>query len=438
MLDGSVRGSITVVVLIGLLVWAPCAWAEELGTIDTAAYLASQSPLLSVASDDGGSGSDAASYWEDHFSLHGYLTTAYADASFDDNATGPSSEEVIIGIPEDGTWEYRIAALQLRYDPHPKHTFLVQLAHRKFDDSPLETADDDINLDWAFYQYRFTDHSSLRLGRFAVPQGIFNEIRDVGVILPFFRPSYNFYREGGFVSETIDGISLSHQFNSDGDWSLDADVYYGEYTLLEQGTNLAGDQEAEEVDVEDAYGFQVWLNTPVPGLRFGGGYQEYTVIGSLNGGSDLNLADSDWETWLVSADGNFDRWVARAEFKRIKFPINNPSFPDGEAEIDAYYFQLGFHITPQLSIYAQSEYSDGRQSAPILFEDEDFNQRQDDGISLVYAFRPDIVLKAEYHETSYDLGSAALVFPPTGGFLVDIILEELESEYSIISLSLSF
>ncbi|MEM8933525.1 MAG: hypothetical protein AAGE94_20205, partial [Acidobacteriota bacterium] len=37
---------------------------------------------------------------KDRFQFHGFLTQAYATANFTEN--GPTAEEVIVGIPEDG------------------------------------------------------------------------------------------------------------------------------------------------------------------------------------------------------------------------------------------------------------------------------------------------------------------------------------------------
>lgn len=443
MVDASDRRGLIVRVLFGMaVIWfvaisAPVVLAEEASS-DVATTLASQYSLFGLAqADDGDSGGSAAakhdSYWDKHFALHGYLTTAYADLS-PSKAPSLSSGEIILGIPEDGTWDYRIAALQLRYDPHPKHTFLVQLSHRKFGDSPLDQVDNTVDLDWLFYQYRFSDYSSLRLGRFAIPHGIFNEIRDVGVVLPFFRPSYNFYREGGFFSETVDGIGLSHTFNPDGDWSVDADIYYGEYTLLEQGTSQQGATESRKVDAKDVIGIQLWLNTPVSGLRIGAGTQQYTV----QAGSTFNTDKAKWKQYFASIDGSFERFVARAEYKRVDFTIDNAGFPDGDAYLDIYYGQVGLHATDKLSLYYQAEFSDAYQNAPIFLRAAQFNEREDQGISLVYAFRPNVVLKGEYHEQKFDVATSIVpVFTPTGVKL-GIGFTEFQSEYTIFSLSLSF
>ena len=125
-----------------------------------------------------------------------------------------------------------------------------------------------IELDWAFYERRLADNTSIKVGRVQIPLGIFNEIRDVGTILPFYRPPFVMYREGTFTSETVDGVVLSHTFAAESDWSLDFDVYGGEWELVETDFQV---ETAEPfiARAEDAWGVQLWLNTPLSGLRFG-------------------------------------------------------------------------------------------------------------------------------------------------------------------------
>jgi hypothetical protein len=267
-----------------------------------------------------------------------------------------------------------------------------------------------------------------------VAAGIFNEIRDVGVVLPFFRPSFNFYREGGLFSETVDGLGISHTFWSQRTWSLDVDAYYGEYDIQEQGGATSTDARALEVSVENAYGIQLWLNTSVPGLRFGLGGATWDV-GEESG---FNLDESNWDSWYFSVDGSFSKWVLRTEFRRLDFPINNFPFLDNEAGQDIYYWQAGYHFTDRLSLYVQQEFADAEQSGAIFLEGtEKFNNREDSGVSLVFALRPNVVFKGEYHETAFEFATPNIVVTP-GGVFIDATFTEFESDYFIISASLSF
>ncbi|MCH9648349.1 MAG: hypothetical protein K0U98_08925 [Deltaproteobacteria bacterium] len=413
--------------------------AEE-ATVDGATQVeaALSRSLLAAEEEQDSEGTEAeakGSYWKDHFRLHGYLTTAYQELDPDEDRPFETSDQLVLGLDEDGTFDYRIAALQLRYDPTPKNTVIVQLSHRKLGNSPLtEDIDEDVELDWAFYQFRFTDNTSVKVGRVPTPVGIFNEYRDVGTLLPFFRPSFNFYREGSFVSETVDGVLLSHRIGATSDWGLDIDAYYGEWDHLEAGS--ARNDAVTQADVSDGYGAQFWLRTPVEGLRFGLGGQSYTVSEA----SGFNNAEADWDSWYASIDAVFEKLIARAEYKWLEFPVDNSVFVGGEAEIINYYFQLGWLFNDKFSLYGQQEFGDVEQDAIGFASPAEFNQREDLGFSLVYSILPNLVLKAEYHEQAYELaGFPFPVFDSSGAFLgIEIPFTEFEDEYSIISLSVSF
>lgn len=54
----------------------------------------------------------------------------------------------------------------------------------------------DVKLDWAFYERKLGQDTSIRVGRIPQPMGLLNETRYVGTLLPFYRAPYNFYQEG--------------------------------------------------------------------------------------------------------------------------------------------------------------------------------------------------------------------------------------------------
>ncbi len=438
MSDGIWLGSRGCALLLGWLVLAQSttANAEEARAGSLAAQIAAASGGVLAATDEGDSGDaekKGGSYWADHFQLHGFLSTAYVDFEPDVRTQGDDVALGFVGDAEDGTFDYRAAAIQLRYDPSPKHTLVVQLDHGKFGDSPINDATDGVELDWLFYQYHFTDATSIKVGRVPVPLGIFNEYRDVGTLLPFFRPSFNVYREGSFVSETADGFVFHHRFGeADSRWRVSVDLYYGEWDLLESGSS--NNAPLVETSVNQGYGVQFWLETPVDGLRLGLGAQTYDVDET----SGFNDEEANWDSWYASIDGVFEKFVARAEFKALKFPVDNLNSPLGEAEAPNFYYQLGWLPIEKLGFYVQQEFGDVEQTSPIFFRTLDFKQREDLGFSVVYSILPSLVLKGEYHEQSYDLATAIRpVFIP-GGFLIDVEFTEFQSEYLMFSVSASF
>src|SRR5581483_31831 len=118
--------------------------------------------------------------------IHGFLSQAYG------NASGGQ----IIGIPTDGTSDYRNAALQFRYTYTSKDAFVLQLSHTRFGLSALQNEIPDVQLNWVFYQKQLFDSTALKIGKFPVPLGIYNETLHVGTVLPFYRAPFMIYGDG--------------------------------------------------------------------------------------------------------------------------------------------------------------------------------------------------------------------------------------------------
>ncbi len=379
---------------------------------------------------------EGASEWTKKFQIHGFLTQAWADASYTEG--GPEPFEIELGIPEDGTTDYRFLALQFRYQIGAKDLMVVQLSSRRLGESPTTQVEDEIELDWAFYERRLADHTSIKVGRIQIPLGIFNEIRDVGTILPFYRPPFTFYNEGSFTSETVDGLAISHTFWPQSDWSLETDVYGGQWELIEAGV-FDPTAPPAIATAEDAFGAQLWLNTPI-GIKLGWGFQQRDVTGGQEGvfrpvGEATRFGDQ-----YVSLDASFNRFVARAEWRNLGGTLDSPLFGFALRSFQTvYYIQLGYHFTDKFSLWVQSERSEVDQTADLFTEEQNFDLRTDDGIAVNYAFSPNVVLKAEYHENEAELGAFQPVFIPPASFGLQPIVQSFpDGNYSIVSLAVSF
>ncbi len=373
---------------------------------------------------------------ESKFQIHGFLTQAYATANY--SKGGPTSDEIYLGIPEDGTTDYRFLALQFRYEISPKDVMVIQLSSRRLGESPVSEIEDDIELDWAFYERRLRDHTSLKVGRIQIPMGIFNEIRDVGTILPFYRPPSTFYFEGSFTSETVDGLALSHTFMPETEWSLEGNAFFGQWDLIEADV-FDPTQPPKIAKAKDAWGVQFWLNTPI-GMRLGWGYQERDVSEGQEGVFRPIGEESGFGDHYISLDGVFGRFVVRAEWRKLGGTLDSPLGFTARAFNTIRYVQLGYEANEKFRIFLQGELADVAQAAPQFTEDADFDIREDYGIALNYAFSPNVVLKAEYHQVDQQLAVFAPVFIPQPPFflLQPIVQNFNDGDYSILSLAVSF
>ena len=427
--------------LIATVFTQPSLAQQNSAASSTATVTPAQAGALAAAAtsspQDSSSGSTASKLLS-KLQVHGFLTQAWVTANFADGGfvPPPNGDERLLGIPEDGTTNYRTMAIQFRYEIDRSNILVMQLSSRALGTSPIQDVEDDIELDWAFYERRIGNNTSLKIGRSAVPFGIFNEVRDVGTILPFYRPSFAYYREGAFTAERIDGFVLSHNFLTQSDWSFDLDVYFGGWDLVEDEPRIMDGPQTAIARADDAFGFQFWANTPLTGLRFGLGGRIYEVSEGLEGFFRQPGEKTDFEDWYLAIDGVFDKFVARAEYRELKGDRTIP-VAGGSNTISPYYIQLGYHPTEKIRIYLQSEFVDVTFQSPIFTRDIETEFRRDDGIAFNYVFSPNLVFKAEYHQ--YETEQFQLI--PTSPFgppfdhrtrIAD------DGSYTIISLSASF
>lgn len=307
--------------------------------------------------------------------IHGYLTQAYAI----------SSGVQHYGITGQGSTDFRYAALQVRYDKG-QDGFLIQFNERRLGRSPSTQFESDVRLNWGFYEHRFTDGTQLRVGRVPVPRGIYNEQRSIGVVLPFYRAPVIFYDEGAYFSETLDGVVASHTFAADRSWNLETHAYAGGWSLLQYDQETGPDYYIGRVRAENGFGGQLWLDTPIDGVRLGAAAQHYvfhTIDETSNAFADVQQVYD----LQASFDATRDRWFVRAEGLEQHYETDH---------FYSSYLQGGFRLTPKLMVVSQGEYAVERKYS-IPPWPETFTWHKSLAIGANYYFAPNLVLKAETH-----------------------------------------
>ncbi|MEO8358780.1 MAG: hypothetical protein ABI672_02025 [Vicinamibacteria bacterium] len=335
--------------------------------------------------------------------VHGYLTQAYAT----------SNGEQILGIPTEGTTDYRRAAVLIRFTPTKKDSLVIQFAHRRLGLSPTLKFEPDVTLDWAFYERRLGENTSVRVGRLPQPMGIQNETRYVGTLLPFYRTPFNFYQEGAFTSETVDGIGVNQVIAPSSPWNAEVSAYAGGFSMVEQSENGLVQPNANKT-----LGTQIWLNTPISGLRLGWGGQRFDVTGTalVSDGKDS------WKSDYASIEYAGSRVKVRSEYRKTRIH-------DADVNFESYYVYGGVNLTSRLAVHGQfdtskldlSERSGQGFTIPKYY--------QDWTAGLTYSVRPDVVLKSEYHWTKSQLLETNVL--PLGA-------PSRAANYAIFSMSVSF
>lgn len=297
--------------------------------------------------------------WLSKLSVHGYLSQAYA----------VSDDHQIFGIPTRGTADYRDIALQFRYDANRKNSAVVQLRHARFGDSARPR--DAVELDWAFYQHNVSDRFSVKAGRIPLPLGIFNEAGGAAGGSPFFRPPTEFY-ERRYSSKTLEGALASVSLGDPAGWSFDVDGYAGRWKVDYGQTGRA--------DARNAWGAQVWANTPWTGVRIGAGAYRCEVEPPAG-------VRADYVMLHASAEADLDRWRFATEYLRGNL--------DTRGRYRAWYAQAGYQFTPRLGVHARGAVA--RIEVPLNGHSVDADLSEDLGLAINVAVHPNLLFKLEGH-----------------------------------------
>jgi hypothetical protein len=322
----------------------------------------------------------AAQSTDSPLTVHGYLT----------QGVGRATQRALFGLDTATTTDYRAAAVQVRYAMTDDDQFLVQFAHRRLGTSLLNGAMADVALDWVFYQRQFAGVTA-KVGRVPTPRGIYNEIRDVGTILPFYRAPYNFYTEGG---ETVDGASLKYTHGLGAGFTADLNGFAGgwDYKQLTLSTST-GQTYMASSRAQYAFGAQAWLNTPISGVRLGVGgqtfrFDEYALlVNTLGPGAKKGTL------MQASLDATRDRFYVRGEVQEFQV--------EDEFHYPAWYAQAGVKPISRLGLHVQTDRArvkmDTRLSATVVLP-LDYEYARDNAVGATFAVSPNFVLKGEAHD----------------------------------------
>ena len=339
---------------------------------DTAALGASERTGTDSTHSDSARSAAAAIHHDARLSVHGYLT----------RDTRGCTWRPVYGIRDRRSAAFRYTTLQGRYTLTSADNPTVQLSHRQLGDSPISDLDPAVKLNWAFYEHRFTDGTSIQAGRIPIPRGIYNALRSVGVALPMFRPPVVFYDEGAYYSETIDGVVASRTFFADAPWSLETHAYAGQWKSLLYDT-WDSVYAVQRIHARHAVGGQLWLNTPLEGVRFGAAAQRYRYD------DNALLGAMRMKEYHVSFDATRESGFLRAETELQDYGTDK--FYSGYAQLGARLVgQLHGVIELQRSYDTDVKYGDGKLPSSYAWH-------RSNGAGLSYAFAPTLVAKLEQH-----------------------------------------
>lgn len=299
---------------------------------------------------------------QSRLSVHGHLSQAYAF----------TNGVEFLGIPGNGTTDYRTLALQFGYQMTDDSRLVIQFGHKRLGLSPTMAFRDEIEVDWAFVDYWLLDNIVLKVGKVQLSMGIYNEIREVGTLLPFYRLPFYTYNEGWWTSATVDGVVLSSYLWQSHPWNLELHSFYGGWDMEQLGARA-----------EDCFGTQIWLNTALKGLRVGLEGHRMTYDGA-----SAVVASPTTTNWALSIDGSFSRVVAQAEYLYGRFA---PSSWKG------YYGYLGLRLTERLMLSGMADFNKLYldMALPVIYHLRVNNR--DYVLGIDFRLQSNVVLKYEHH-----------------------------------------
>lgn len=150
---------------------------------------------------------------DEKLTLHASLNAAY----------GKSNDLPVLGIPKEGTVDYRVMTLQFRYQLAPQDAFVVQLLNRRLGSSPLAGVLNDVTTQMAFWQHR-AGAITTKVGRTPLPRGLMNEVRYIGTVLPFFRQPFEI---SGDAFDALDGVLISGRRELAKGFSVEGHAHFG-------------------------------------------------------------------------------------------------------------------------------------------------------------------------------------------------------------------
>ena len=331
------------------------------------------------------------------------------------------------GLTKKGTTDYRVLSLQFRFTLSETDQFVTQLVSRKVGESVINEANPAIYPVWAYYQHRFNSGAVVKIGRTPLPRGIYNEVRYIGTLLPFYRVGESVYAE---TLENLDGASIAKSWSA-GAWGLEATGFAGGFDLHALLPGSDGKVSLVSARLEKAVGTQLWVNTPLKGVR----------IGEFAARMEESTEGTNYPYLSVvhSIDGNWAHAFVKAEMTEFRSRM--------KSERDASYYR-GYYALAGVKPTEKFTISAGREGvvrrldfpAPIspAFVNLDATKEWIGGIS--YAASSNVTFKFEAHAREGYLWDVAvpIVKPPTKPPLSMTVLPPSKGNFAIASVAITF
>ncbi len=266
--------------------------------------------------------------------IHGFVSQGYMQSDRND---------YFFADTEDGTFQFNETAVNFSVTPVDNLRIGVQFLSRDLG----QFGDNDIEVDWAFGDYRLRDWLGLRAGKLKLAQGLYNQSRDIDAARPgIFLPTsiYNeAYRE---TQKSVTGAGLYGIFP----FGLEYQIQLGKMDIDNEGaiatmftTNLPFTADSIAIATnDDTVTVHLEWRTPLEGLRLAGTYTDNL---SWETDSPVGVFDTDVDLWVFGAEYIFENLTVALEYKEVGNTISAGNQLIQDVRDQGYYGMVAYRFT---------------------------------------------------------------------------------------------
>ncbi len=339
--------------------------------------------------------------------IHGFASTGYM-ASTDNNFLLDSDE---------GSFQFNEAGVN--FGASMTDNIRIGLQFYSFDLGDI--GNNDVNLDWAFLDYKWKNEFGLRLGKIKTPLGLYNEVRDYDMLrTSILLPQGMYYR---YLRETSIGYTGGGAYGNISmgkAGTLGYDLIGGTMEIEDDGGMAkyltTSDRIFDSGEIDHVFGGRLGYRTPLTGLRFAATFFQvdvaYDVHQNVDTGTpieipvDIDIEIPELQAIYLSAEYSVGNLTVAAEYgtwqgditttqdlSPLGLPSPAPSTDDWSDE--SYYILASYRLTDwfEAGAYYSMYYSDA--------DDRDGDRFAELGEPDYLAWQEDIAVSARFDITDF-------------------------------------
>jgi hypothetical protein len=351
--------------------------------------------------------------------IHGFVSQGYIDTSGNN----------FIMDSKDGSFEFNEVGINFSSQLTDKLRLGIQLFSRDFGD----VGDNEINIDWAFADYRFKDYLGVRFGLLKAPHGLYNETRDLDMVRnPIFLPQSIYPEILREVTLGLQGIGVYGYINLNQIGSFSYQAMYGTQDIDTNDRTAGGlsgfaftGLETENIEADSKIAAALMWETPLPGLQLSVTYNKVDLIINQvfvlpppTGNIPFVFEIDNLENWVYSIAYTWKNLTLVAEYMRTDMDQNLDAGVFGRFSDSwnpyGWYAGATYRFTEWLELGGY--YSEYKSKKPDMGLPDYFDYSKDVALTVRFDINAYWNLKLEAHNVEGAYGLSPLDNPsPTGG-----------------------